>query len=65
MKLGICRKAVLTISMLLCIGSVLATDNVEICDKIDSIVKNQLPEGTDASIMVYDLTNDTDRKSVV
>lgn len=59
MILEICRKAVLTISMLLCIGSVLATDNVEICDKIDSIVKNQLPEGTDVSIMVYDLTNDT------
>lgn len=53
------RKAVLTVLMLLCIGSVLATDNVEICDKIDSIVKNQLPEGTDASIVVYDLTNDT------
>lgn len=59
MNLERCKRAVLTLSMLLCIGTVLATDNVEICDKIDSIVKNQLPEGTDASIMVYDLTNDT------
>jgi serine-type D-Ala-D-Ala carboxypeptidase/endopeptidase (penicillin-binding protein 4) len=59
MKFDIGKKVVLTVSMLLCIGSAsLATDNVEICDKIDHIVKNQLPEGTDASIVVYDLTND-------
>src|SRR5574344_1496694 len=58
MKFEIGKKVLLTVSMLLCIGSALATDNVEICDKIDHIVKNQLPEGTDASIVVYDLTND-------
>ncbi|MBO7247939.1 MAG: D-alanyl-D-alanine carboxypeptidase/D-alanyl-D-alanine-endopeptidase [Bacteroidaceae bacterium] len=51
----------LFISLLLLIFScnIYAVKNKVISDKIDSIILNQLPAGTDVALMVYDLTNDT------
>lgn len=31
----------------------------EVCKKIDQIICEQLPAGTDVAVMVYDLTDDT------
>ena len=48
-----------TLTVLFFCGTVFAAKNRAISNKIDSIIINQLPAGTDVAVMVYDLTNDT------